>query len=104
MTVNQLIVDLSKVDYEANYKFAHILFGGTYYVKSYYNTETSFVIQLDTKISYNLNRFRNILYSQKNIPIIIEMPSNYINPTKLQGVILYTEYDLNSEQLTVYFE
>ena len=104
MTVNQLIVDLRKVGYEANYRFAHILVNGTYYIKSFYNTGTSFVIQLDPKIGYNLNIFRNILYLQKNNPIIIDVPSRYINPTKLQGLVLYTEYDLNSEMLTIYFE
>lgn len=104
MTVKQLIVDIRKAGYEANYRFAHIMFDGTYFIKSFYNTDTSFVIQLDPKISYNLNGFRNILYLQKNIPIIIEVPSKYINPTKLQGLVLYTEYDLNSEMLTIYFE
>ena len=44
------------------------------------------------------------MYLQKNVPIIIRLSPNCINPTKLQGVILNIDYDLEIEKLTVVFE
>ena len=95
---------LRKVSYNASYEFTHIIFKGSYFISSYYNTGTSFIIQLDSKRNYNLNRFRDIVYLQKNVPIIIRLSPNCINPTKLQGVILNIDYDLEIEKLTVVFE
>jgi len=104
MTVNEFIKVLKEVSYNASYEFNHILFKGSFFISSYDNTGTSFLIQLDSKSNYNLNRFRNIVYSQKDVPIIIRLSPNCINPTKIQGVILNIKYDSKIEKLTVVFD
>lgn len=104
MTINELKEVLKEVSYDANYEFIHSLFKGSFFINSYYNTGTSFIIQLDSKSIYNLNRFRNIVYLQKNVPIIIRSSSNCLNPNKLQGVILSVDYDSEIEKLTVVFD
>ena len=104
MTVNKLIEELRKVNYNASYEFTHFLFKGSFFISSYYNTGTFFIIHLDSNSNYNLNRFRNIVYLQKNVPIIIRLSPNYINPTKLQGNILNVDYDSEIEKLNVVFD
>lgn len=104
MTINEFIEVLKKVSYNASYEFTHILFKGSFYISSYYKTESSFIIQLDSKRNYNINRFRNIVYLQKNDPIKICISPNCINPNKLQGVIINVDYDCNIEKLTVVFD
>ena len=104
MTIYELIEVLKGVSCDADYEFIHCLFEGSFFISSYYNTETSFIIQLDSKSNYNLNRFRNIVYLQKNVPIIIRSSPNCLNPTKLQGIILSADYDSEIEKLTVVFD
>lgn len=105
MTINELKKILKEVSYNANYEFTHCLFYGSFYISSYYNTGTSFIIQLDSNNNnYSLNRFRNIIYLQKNVPIIILRPPNLANTIKIPVDILNIEYDSKIEKLTIVFD
>ena len=104
MTVNEFIEEMKEVSYNASYEFTHFLFKGSFFISSYYNTGTSFIIQLESISIYNLNRFRNIVYLQKNVPLKIRLSSNYINPSKLLGTILYVDYNREIEKLIVVFD
>lgn len=99
MTVNELITELNKVSLDAKYKFTHPLFVEDYYINSYYSTGTSFIIRLDFTNQYSLNRFRNILYLQRNMPIEIKT-----NDPKIIGKILAVDYDENKQELIITFE
>jgi hypothetical protein len=104
MTINELKEILKEVSYDANYEFVHCLFEGSFFISSYYNTGSSFIIQLDSSSNYKLNRFRNIIYLQKNVPIIIQRPPNLTNTIKLPVDILNIEYDSKIEKLTIVFD
>lgn len=104
MTINELKEVLKKVSYNASYEFTHCLFEGSFFISSCFNNGTSFIIQLDSRKNYSLNRFRNIIYLQKNMPIIIQRPSNIINTIKLPVEIYNIEYDSETEKLTVIFD
>lgn len=104
MTINELKEVLKKVSYNASYEFTHCLFEGSFFISSCFNNGTSFIIQLDSKNNYSLNRFRNIIYLQKNVPIIIQRPPNVIIKIKLPVNILNIEYDLETEILTIVFD
>ena len=98
MMVNDLIAELRKVCYNARYKFVCILSSEELYISSLYTTDTSFIIELGLHEQYSLDRFRNILYIQKNNPIIVKL-SIRDNGGEL-GVV---EYDGYSNELVLYF-
>ena len=104
MTINELNKILKEVSYNASYEFTHCLYYGSFYISSYYNTGTSFIIQLDSNNNYSLNRFRNIIYLQKNVPILIQRPPNLTNTIKIPVDILDIEYDSKIEKLTIVFD